>query len=576
MKIYNNILTNPFSDNSHFHKLNSSYICPDVIVKDSERVFTMGNELYLDFRRTLLIIGLDDLTKKKINKILLKLSKDANDVEAEKPRIAINDKLVNKLRDAYDRRPILSKKVFQGEWTGIPECFVKKDCKPYHNTKSLILDCISNDEVNLSHHPNVEALIVDFSVAIRAQASVVSPGTTFNDLSESVLQNKVKMAESCDAQRIDIASDHYTELSIKSPTRLDRKSKDIGQQMVFDGDTLIPDDKSFLTDENNKSRLNAFIIQNFINSSVWDKEFCCSNGVKNVITNTGEKEIYNPAMMNSVLEEADNRIVCHIFDMVQNHVSHISIRTADSDVIVIILGFMQQLIEIKHDITVLVDFKSSTPRKIISLNTIFSLLGSQICSSLPFFSMLLLGQMQHVHSSRSQKKEWFKCLIDFPLKDHLTTIFQQLTKCPNYEDVTDAQPLLQQFLVFVYLKNFETIDIDELRCNMFQNSSSKELRVLPPSKDALQLHVFRSAYQAGWIWGNSMSQLTPPLLESWGWRLHNGELKLRWKSFDTGSDLMKATTTCQCRTEKCKACKCAKSKIHCLKFCNCARKFGNI
>ena len=91
-------------------------------------------------------------------------------------------------------------------------------------------------------------------------------------------------------------------------------------------------------------------------------------------------------MMNSVLEEADNRIVCHIFDMVQNHnVSHISIRTADSDVIVIILGFMQQLIEIKHDITVLVDFKSSTSRKIISLNTIFSQLGSQICSSLPFF-----------------------------------------------------------------------------------------------------------------------------------------------------------------------------------------------
>ena len=80
MKVYNNILTNPFSDNSHFHKLNSSYICPDVIVKDSERVFTMGNELYLDFRRTRLIIGLDDLTKKKINKILLKLPKDANDV----------------------------------------------------------------------------------------------------------------------------------------------------------------------------------------------------------------------------------------------------------------------------------------------------------------------------------------------------------------------------------------------------------------------------------------------------------------------------------------------------------------
>ena len=212
---------------------------------------------------------------------------------------------------------------------------------------------------------------------------------------------------------------------------------------------------------------------------VWDKKFCCSNRVKNVITNTGEKEIYNPAMMNSVLEEADNRIVCHIFDMVQNHnVSHISIRTADSDVIVIILGFMQQLIEIKHDITVLVDFKSSTSTKIISLNTIFAQLGSQICSTLPFFHAFT-GADATCSFFKVSKKEWFKCLMDFPLKDHLTTIFQQLTKCPNYEDVTNAQPLLQQFVVFVYLKKFETIDIDELRCNMFQNSSSTELRVTP-------------------------------------------------------------------------------------------------
>ena len=52
MKVYNNILTNPFSENSQFHKLNSAYIYPDVIVKDSERVFTLGSELYLEFRRT--------------------------------------------------------------------------------------------------------------------------------------------------------------------------------------------------------------------------------------------------------------------------------------------------------------------------------------------------------------------------------------------------------------------------------------------------------------------------------------------------------------------------------------------
>ena len=69
--------------------------------------------------------------------------------------------------------------------------------------------------------------------------------------------------------------------------------------------------------------------------------------------------------------------------------------------------------------------------------------------------------------------------------------------CPNEEDVINSQPLLQQFVVYVYLKKYETIDLDELRFNIFKNSSSNEFRILPPSKDALLLHVLRSAYQAG-------------------------------------------------------------------------------
>ena len=71
-----------------------------------------------------------------------------------------------------------------------------------------------------------------------------------------------------------------------------------------------------------------------------------------MITDSGE------TMMNSVLEEADNRIICHIFDIIRNHnISKISVRTADSDVVVIVLGFPKQFIEINHNITVVIDFQ---------------------------------------------------------------------------------------------------------------------------------------------------------------------------------------------------------------------------
>ena len=68
----------------------------------------------------------DDLNKKKITKNSLKLPKDSDEVEAEKPRISINEKLINKLRGACNSRSLLAKQVFQGEWAGVPECFVTK------------------------------------------------------------------------------------------------------------------------------------------------------------------------------------------------------------------------------------------------------------------------------------------------------------------------------------------------------------------------------------------------------------------------------------------------------------------
>ena len=70
-------------------------------------------------------------------------------------------------------------------------------------------------------------------------------------------------------------------------------------------------------------------------------------------------------------------------------------------------------------------------------------------------------------------------------------------------------------------------DLDILRFKKFTNSSSNELRALPPSKDALLQHVLRSAYQAGWDWGNSLVQRSPPSAELWGWVIFQGHLRLK-------------------------------------------------
>ena len=196
----------------------------------------------------------------------------------------------------------------------------------------------------------------------------------FDDFSLLVIGRIIKMAESCSAQRIDTMTDRYTELSIKSPTRLARKSKSFGQQILFDDETRAPNDfcQSFLTDEMNKTKLNEFIIWKFVSSNSWKHQYCVKNGNTNVTTEAGQASLYDSGVVNSVLEEVDNRIVCHTSDIISKGYAKIMVHTADSDAVVILLGFMSEFMAANTSVEITINFKTSSVRKYISINSIYS------------------------------------------------------------------------------------------------------------------------------------------------------------------------------------------------------------
>ena len=214
---------NPFSTDSQFCKLNSSYIFPDAVSQDFKRVFVLGENLHSDFLCTILVVCSGDLNKKKIIKNSLKLPKDSVEVGAEKPCISIDEKLINKLCDAWIQGAYWLNRSSK-ENRQVPEYFITKECTPYLNTKSAILDCITSDQAYIENQLMMDAL---WSTCLCNQVSGSFTFIWFNIwlFSSLVIDRITKITESCNAQRTDTVTDQYTERSLKSPTRFGGKSK---------------------------------------------------------------------------------------------------------------------------------------------------------------------------------------------------------------------------------------------------------------------------------------------------------------------------------------------------------------
>ena len=88
-------------------------------------------------------------------------------------------------------------------------------------------------------------------------------------------------------------------------------------------------------------------------------------------------------------EEADTRIVVHILHTVQDEYARkVLVRTADTDVIVILVGKYHSLKEIQPDLDLWVAFGMGRNFRFISISAICSHLGEAHSRSLPVFHAL--------------------------------------------------------------------------------------------------------------------------------------------------------------------------------------------
>ena len=441
----------------------------------------------------------------------------------------------------------------------------------------------SPDCRGLQHPHVVDSYIVDLCVEIRSKASKFDClQKTYKDFVLHVLNNIANKARKLSAKQIDIVADFYNELSVKSSTRAGRGT---ASRVAVDLEAELPSDfNDRLSNSDFKQDLNAcFSSLNILIKWQWEGDFVVTKGESVIERLNGlvsQRQICLRGSEKTILEESDNRMVLHVKDnILLRDNKNIVIRSSDSDVVIITISFMAQFLEYLEGASVTIDFGSMAYRRSIDVNACYEHIGESIALALPFFHAFS-GYDSTTSFYKRSKVNLFNAWIDSPKYDSITQAFQTLSWQPSPERINECLGVIEAFIGEVCGSRHLCHDINTLRWKLFKASSSNNIRELPPTKSSLQLHVLRAAFQAGWIWGNSISQENWPDVQDYGWKVTQDVLCIRWceDSPLRPDELFKmVTNTCKCSTkpspEKCKSCSCKNGqlKLDCLNMCKCTR-----
>lgn len=166
---------------------------------------------------------------------------------------------------------------------------------------------------------------------------------------------------------------------------------------------------------------------------------------------------------------------------------------------------------------------------------------------------------------RGKKSAWETWKV---YKD-VTESFQVLPNAPV--SITDNMlAKLQGFVILLYDRTSGDLCVDQCRKHLF-SSKGRTLEAIPPTKGALLQHAKRAAYQAGYIWGQSLVRAPEEVSPSdWGWAKDvAGDWKPLWSALPEISRSCQELLRCGCKKGCQRNCRCQKVALKCTALCNC-------
>jgi len=548
-------LGNPFCESStQLLSLQSKIIVNESAASVVNNIFEIGSQQYSDFVQDRLITNRVPI-QAPIHRNKFKLFSAASPVR----KLAIKDRLCSLKNDCalFSRLYIAS----QTRGSDIDTFFAHENqahppSLSYNGslrqgTKSDLLKCLKRiSNVVQIEKPPIDCVIVDGAAIV--QMLKPSYNMSFSHYARNVFMKHI-YAYLENSTRVDVVFDVYKSDSLKAGRRVER-GNGVRRRVTPEG--KVPTDWfNFLRVDENKTEL-----FHLLSSVITENEITG----KLILSTAGDSVLSCPTICTDSLspcshEEADTRMLLHAADAAKT-LKHVMIRTVDTDVVVLAVAFFEQL----HLDTLWIAFGVGKNFHYIAAHDIAVALGTKRSSALPVFHALTGCDTVSSFCGRG-KSTSFDTWTSYPA---VTDAFLHLRDDP-FNVTTETSQVIERFVVLMYDKTSESDSVNVCRKELFARKN-RSIENIPPTKNALELHIKRAIYQSVHVWSNSL--LSQPIFVSpseWGWELEEGIWNPIWITVPQASEICSALVKCACK-QGCKSrCKCYKACLQCTSLCGC-------
>ena len=477
-------MDNPFTENSSdLLVLDSRDIAVPAVIDTIRQIKKIGEEQYDTYVKERLVNQTKPISD-PINKNTLPLFSRPPVGEKSKSQLQLtslkNDcVLFSRLYIASQVRNGNSDEFFEHENQAFPPA-LSQNGKIRSGTKSDIVKCLEDlvTSKEKTGKPDVDVIILDGSAIV----NMLRPGyaKTFSDCAMQVFLPYV-VSQTQYASRVDVVWDEYHPDSLKSETRSKRGK---GVRRRVEPSTAIPGSwKGFLRIDENKLELFSFLANTIVASVDSSKQIISTHRSEVLCNQSRDLSRLSPCTH----EEADTRIILHLEGAVKEGKMNVSIRTVDTDVVVLAVSSAKRL----SNTEVWIAFGTGKSFRFIAAHEIARALGPDRCKALPVFHAFTGCDTVSFFGGRGKRTAWDTCKA----YDDVTPAFCLLAATP--ESVESVIKPLERFVILLYDRTGTLDCVNQARKQLF-TQKGRSIEGLPPTKAALILHTKRVAYQAGY------------------------------------------------------------------------------